>query len=59
MYAAWPDTLEGFAGSCGVCLEVACVGADFGDNYGGWLQRSGACYDEAATVTVKIVDRWV
>jgi hypothetical protein len=57
MYAAWPDTLAGFEGSCGRCLEVACVNKDFTDRYGGQLERSSACYDEARTVVVKIVDR--
>jgi len=57
MYAAWPDTLDGFKGSCGKCLEVACENKDFFDNYGGWQQRSSACYDTSRTVVVKIVDR--
>ena len=57
LYAAWPDTLEGFKSSCGRCLEVACVDRDFSDGYGERLQRTGACYDAGRTVVVKIVDR--
>jgi hypothetical protein len=57
-YAAWPDTLEGFQGSCGRCLEVACRSATFTDNYGAKLDRSsGVCLDETRSVVVKIVDR--
>jgi hypothetical protein len=56
-YAAWPDTLEGYASSCGACLEVACRAADFSDVYGEALQRSsGACYDEARIIVLKVVD---
>ena len=59
MYAAWPDTMDGFSGSCGRCVEVACVNKDFADSFGQWQQRSNACYDESRTVVVKIVDRCV
>jgi hypothetical protein len=57
LYAAWPDTLDGFEGSCGRCLEVACRNVDFHDGYGAVQQRSGACYDETRSIVVKIVDR--
>lgn len=56
MYAAWPDTMRGFKGSCGRCIEVACVGKNFTDNYGGLLERSSSCHDTTRTVVVKIVD---
>ena len=42
-YAAWPDTMAGYQGSCGTCLEVACANKDFTDAYGNRLQRSSAC----------------
>ncbi|KAI8472475.1 MAG: RlpA-like double-psi beta-barrel-protein domain-containing protein-containing protein [Monoraphidium minutum] len=55
-YGAWPDTLDAFAGSCGKCVEVACVNAVFSDNYGGQLERKGACYNESRTVVLQVTD---
>ncbi|WIA30234.1 hypothetical protein OEZ86_000325 [Tetradesmus obliquus] len=55
-YAAWPDTMEGFSGSCGKCVEVACVDQDFSDGYGQKISRKGMCYDEGKSVVVKITD---
>lgn len=55
-YAAYPDTLSGFSGSCGKCFEVQCVKKSFKDGYGQWLERGSACRDDRKRVVVKITD---
>eukprot|EP01024_Parvocaulis_polyphysoides_P018031 TRINITY_DN17957_c0_g3_i2.p1 TRINITY_DN17957_c0_g3~~TRINITY_DN17957_c0_g3_i2.p1 ORF type:complete len:428 (+),score=50.07 TRINITY_DN17957_c0_g3_i2:166-1284(+) len=54
--AALPDAHPEYKGACGRCYEVKCHGVFFQDSFKNQLDRSSVCYDDNASVVVRVVD---
>ncbi|PNH07993.1 Expansin-A1 [Tetrabaena socialis] len=54
--AAMSDVNREYPDSCGLCYELACDNTWVPDNLGAWFDRTSACFDQSASVVVRVTD---